>query len=197
MRTAIRLLDALQRRLHGVYEFTDDPSCLLRIQRTKAPHDLALPDGTVAAGAPVLALHLRNEQVLPIPEAGADMAWALRMTRIFVRSLRAVGTEMERDPRLAGVQAVGALSTAVFGPSGQAGARVFERLGFHLFPYHGLLGAFGDFWENLYSWWLMWAYNAASLRDRHLLGLHRTELWMSTAAFLARYGPGAGREGAR
>jgi hypothetical protein len=188
MRRAIRRLDALQRRLGRVYEFTADPTCLLRLQLTQAPHDLVLRDRVVPAGVPVLALHLWNQQVPSIPGEGADMAWALHTTRAFVRSLRAVGAEMLRNSGLEHVRAVGALSTGVFGSSGQAGPRIFERLGFGLFTYHSRLGAFGEFWENVYSWWLMWAYNAASLRNRRLLGLRRSEFWMSKEEFLARYG---------
>jgi hypothetical protein len=61
-------------------------------------------------------------------------------------------------------------------------------LGFVVQPYHSPLGSFGEFWENFYSWAIMWAYNAVSLRQRHLLQLRRSEFWMSIADFLRRYG---------
>jgi len=69
-----------------------------------------------------------------------------------------------------------------------SGERLFQRLGFSTFPYRNPLGRFGEFWENLYTWALMWTFNAGSLKKRHLLQLQRTEVWMSTGEFLVRYG---------
>jgi len=52
----------------------------------------------------------------------------------------------------------------------------------------GRLGRFGQFWENLYAWALMWAFNAPSLHRKQLLRLQRTEVWMSRQRLLERYG---------
>jgi hypothetical protein len=113
---------------------------------------------------------------------------ALRASRMVVRSFRVLAREMHRDPRMADVQALGG-ATALFGLGDDSGGeRLFTRLGFTLFPYQTPLGRFGEFWENLYSWALIWAYNAVSLRQRRFIRLRRTECWMSTAEFLRRYG---------
>jgi len=58
-----------------------------------------------------------------------------------------------------------------------------------VFPYRSPLGRFGEFWENLYARWLMWAFNAASLRHRRLLRLRRDEVWASADAFLKQLTP--------
>jgi hypothetical protein len=92
------------------------------------------------------------------------------------------------DPALAGVQALGGATVLVVAGRDSSPEKLFQRLGLELFPYHNPLGRFGEFWENAYTWALMWAYNGASLRHRHLLRLQRTEAWISTAAFLRRYG---------
>jgi len=63
-----------------------------------------------------------------------------------------------------------------------------QRLGFTVTPYRSPLGRFGEFWENLYAYGLIWAYNPASVHQRQLLGLHRTEMWMPADEFLRRYG---------
>jgi hypothetical protein len=55
-------------------------------------------------------------------------------------------------------------------------------------PYHRPLGKFGEFWENFFSWWLMWTYNDASLHSREFWRLQRTEIWMTADEFIRRYG---------
>ena len=65
---------------------------------------------------------------------------------------------------------------------------MIQHLGFTVLPCHRPLGAFGEFWENLFSWWLMWAYNPPSLKSRRFWRLQRTEIWMTTAEFFRRYG---------
>jgi hypothetical protein len=188
VRALVFALDRLLRRAHGVYEFTDDPGGVLRLQITEAPHTLHLPGVEVHKGDPVLSLHLWNEQVPPIPPDGPDLAWGLAMQRRFVRSLRAVAAEMQRDPRLAGVHAVGATTGVLVPGDASSGVRAFQRLGFTVTHYRPPLGRFGAFWENLYSWWLMWAYNPASLRHRRFSEMGRTEVWMAAEGFLSRYG---------
>lgn len=189
MRWLVRFIDARLRKSGGVYEFTSDPRCVLRLGIEVARQTYELPDVTVNKGEPVLNFHLWNEHVPLIDPDGSDMAWALRMTRVFVHSLRMVAAEIERDPRLKEVRAVGA-ATTVFGPSAEdSGNRVFTKLGFTITPYRHPLGRFAEFWENLYGYALMWTYNAASLHTREFLRLRRSNLWMSRREFLERYGP--------
>jgi hypothetical protein len=65
--------------------------------------------------------------------------------------------------------------------------QMMQRLGFIMLPYHRPLGRFGEFWENLFSWWLMWAYNDSSLLRRSFWRLQRTEMWMTREEFLRRF----------
>jgi hypothetical protein len=190
MKAFVRAIDAMLRRARGVYEFSDDPSCVLRIQRGVVPHELDFDHAMVPAGVPALALHLWNERVPRIPSEGADLGWATALGRSFRHSLHLVGDELLQEPALQDIKAVGAFSTGVFGPVGVSGARVFERLGFKVMPYHSPLGRFGSFWENLYSLWLMWAFNSASLHSRRLMSMERSEMWMTAEGFVARYGTG-------
>jgi len=188
MRTVVRLFDRLLRRVYGVFEFSADPTCLLRLQVTQTGHAIALPDGLVPAGASVLQLHLWNEHIPSIPPQGPDLAWALQTRRLMMASLHAVARQMTHDPSLAGVQAVGGV-TSILSPDDPAGGeRIMRRAGFTVFPCRHPLGRFGEFWENLYAWAIMWTFNAVSLRRRKLLRLRRAELWMSANEFLQRYG---------
>lgn len=187
MRILVRALDTLLRRVYGIFEFCDDEACLLRLRVTRAPHAVPLPDGEVRAGAPVLEPHLWNEHMPPIPPEGADVAWAVRTHRMLVDSLPAVAYQIRHDPRLTDVQAIGGVTVLVSPGDHPAGGRLAKRLGFALFPYRNPLGRFGEFWENLYTWALMWAFNAPSLRRWQLVRLRRTEAWISVAEFLRRY----------
>ncbi len=193
MRWLIRRFDALLRRANGVYEFWPDPDCVLRLQRARAPHELRFPTHSVLPGEQVLGLHLRNEQVPPLPQEGPDLAWAARMRRLFVASLRAVARELERDPRLAGARALGGATVLLGAGEDAASVRLMRRLGFTIWPYRTRLGRFGEFWENLYTWGLMWAYNPASLRGRRLLDLRRMEMWMPVEELRRRYGSDEGQ----
>lgn len=184
MRALIRHFDRLLRQALGVVEFCDDPEGLLRIRVTTAAHDVPLPDRAIPAGMPILELHLWNEHVPPLPPAGPDLAWAVRSRRMLIASLRSLARQMETDARLAGVQAIGGATVL---PS-LGGEGLFKRLGFAIHPYRNPLGRFGEFWENFYTWAIMWTFNQASLRQRHLLHLRRSEIWMSREEFLQRYG---------
>jgi hypothetical protein len=136
----------------------------------------------------VLELHLWNEHIPALPPAGPDLAWASRTRRLFINSLYTVGQLVKIDSRLASVQAVGGVSVLLSDGDRSSGERMIHRLGFEILPYHTRLGRFGEFWENFYSWWLMWAFNPVSLNHRQLLRLERVEFWMPRGEFLKRFG---------
>ncbi len=189
LQSVVRGFDAWLRRRKGVFEFCEDPECLLRLRLSRAPHTLNLEDGMLQPGEPVLELHLWNEHI-PLPTGGTDLVWASKMYRLWIRSLRGTAAYLQADRQLAGVRAVGG-ATALLAPGGSAGGqRLMRRLGFAILPYRGHLGGFGEFWENFYSWATMWAFNPASLHRRSLTRLGRVEVWMSAGEFVRRYGTG-------
>jgi len=191
MRRLIRSFDAFLRRRYGIIELVpepSDPACMLRVRVTRAAHPVSLPEGPVAAGAEVLELHLWNERVPPMPVAGPDLAWARRTQRMFLGSLREAARQLREDPRLAGVQAVTGTSVLVSGAGGVERDRLLQSLGFSVFPARNPLGRFGRFWENAYTWSVMWTYNPASLRNRRLRDMRRDEFWMARSKFLERFG---------
>ena len=190
MRQIIRLLDAVLRRISSNYAFCDDPGCLFRLRQTRASHTMRLPGTTILRGEPVLELHVWNPHVPLMPEGGASLAWALNLRRMLIHSLQLVAGEMLGDPALGGVRAVGGDSVMVDLSGSSGSKRLMQRLGFTVTVYQGPLGAFGEFCKNLHAWMLMWTYNPASLQRRRFLDLRRSEVWMTSADFLARYGPG-------
>jgi hypothetical protein len=188
LRAIVREFDGFLRRRLNVTEFSADPECILRIRLACAPHELALPGSTVPAGAPVIELHIWNEHVPPMPSSGPDLAWARDTTRRISRSLGSLAEHILDDPSLLSARALGG-ATPLVSLIPSHGGGLATRMGFSLLPYHHPLGRFGEFWENSYTWILMWTFNQASLRRRTLLGMRRTEMWMTTEDYLRRYGP--------
>jgi hypothetical protein len=121
--------------------------------------------------------------------AGADMLWARQMQRMFLNSLQEAGRQLRDNPRYSGVHAVTGITVLVYGDDGTGRARVLQRLGFTILPCHNPLGRFGEFWENLYTYAVMWAYNAASVQRRHVPRMHRSEFWMMAGDFRQRFFP--------
>lgn len=188
MRAIIRGFDVFLRRASHVFELDGDQTSVMRLQLAHTRHALELTDGTRGkAGDRVVLLHLANERVPPLPPEGPDLNWALRMHRDLVCALRLIAQHMQIDPRLADIHLVGGIS-ALISYKDKGAINLMEHLGFMVMPYHSPLGRFGEFWENFYSWWLMWAFNTVSLRHRTLMKLQRTEIWMSTQELLRRYG---------
>jgi hypothetical protein len=188
VRFLVHGLDALLRRAYGVFEFCQEPDCLLRLQVGRAPRSLILEGQVVQAGEPVLLLHLWNEHLPRLPRSGPDLAWAKAAQRAFLRSLQAVAVYLQSQPELEHIAAVGGVTALLFTAGRDGGSRLMERLGFTVLPYRGPLGRFGEFWENFYSWMLIWAYNPAGLRYRPLFKLRRAEIWMLKADFIRRFG---------
>jgi len=192
-RGAIRRLDVWVRRGYRVYEFSSHPDCILRLALGRSEREVTLADGThVVAGEPVGDLHLWNERLPPMPPGGPDLRWAVAMHRGMVRSLRLLAAYMESDPAWANIRAW--RGETAFNPRWEArpDSELLERLGLELLPAEpaGPLKRFTDFWQNLYTWWLTWTFNPASLRSKRFWRLERRQLWISREALLSRYGQG-------
>ena len=188
MRNLIQRFDAWICRIEKVYVFCNDAECILRLQVRGAPHLLHFATQDIQKGQPVLMLHLWNERIPLMLPAGPDMSWAVETYRKFSRSLCKVGRYIQSEPGGMSVQAVGGVSALFSLANPSSGVRMLHRLGFEVIPYQNPWGGLGEFWENFYSWWLIWAYNPASLRYRRFFRQQRTEIWMPIAEFLRRYG---------
>jgi hypothetical protein len=184
MRRVIRGFDAFLAKALGVFEFTQDPRCILRLQRAKLNHRLTLKGAGLAPGVPVLMLHLWNDRVPPLPAGGVNLAWARQISRSMTDSLHLAHACVLQELPQTHPLAIGAIT--VFGHASGT-ADILAHLGFLPHPYRSPLGRFGEWWENAYTWALMWTYNPASLRGKRLSRLRRTEYWMSTSDFLDRF----------
>jgi hypothetical protein len=123
-----------------------------------------------------------------IPDQGTDLAYGLKFQRLAVYCLKRIGEHIQNNPTPNNIQVVGGITTFVAREQADGGRKSFEHLGFKIFPYHHALGAFGEFWENFYGWWLMWTYNPVSAPYRKMLEMQHTEFWMTREKFMERYG---------
>jgi hypothetical protein len=188
LRTILRYFDAWLSLRYQVQIFTQDPLCVLRIQIHSLPHRLYLADGEIAQGSDALMIHWWNARAVLIPNDGPTLAWALDTGRRMRYSLHLIARYLQNNPVGKEIEAIGGITAHVRLSNGDGGRAMLEHLGFAVIPYYRPLGAFGEFWENFYTWWIMWTYNPASIRRRSMFHLQRTEFWMSKKAFLEKYG---------
>lgn len=92
-------LDTVLRSFYGIYEFTDDPGCVLRIGLSFARESVTLMNGTaIEIGDPIGSLHFWNEHLPRYSGFGPELCWAAEMRRRLSRSLTALAEHVERDP---------------------------------------------------------------------------------------------------
>jgi hypothetical protein len=180
--------DGILRSYYGIYEFTDDPNCVLRVGLDVARAPVSLSDGTnIEVGELVGTLHFWNEHWPRYSERGPDLGWACAVRDRVRYSLRAVSEYVEREPVWRDVRAI-RTETALPARLGATQImRVFQRYGFERVPSeHSLMARLHGLGECFVLWALTRAYNPAALprqpflRDRH-------ELWISRTTLLLRY----------
>ena len=116
-----------------------------------------------------------------------SVAYARALNRGQIYSLRLVARYTQSAPEFADAQVVGGITVLAPGGVPDGGTAMLKPFGFNVIPYHSPLGRFSEFWENLFTWGLMWTYNPASLRGRSLWSLRRSEFWMSAKAFQDKF----------
>lgn len=181
-------LDRWLRRWHGVYEYTSDPACILRINRAEAEVDLMLSDGShIHPGDPILNLHLWNEHIQPMPKDGATLAWARRLSRAVDFSLRELAQFLASQRDLDDISALRA--DMRLGTTGQRRqlARIAAHYGFESAAFRADTGSLRHFGENILMCLLVLAANPAAIRTDVLRRDHAL-VYLSRAALERRYG---------
>jgi hypothetical protein len=185
---SVSLVDAVLRSYYGIYEFTDDANCVLRVGLDQARVPVSLADGTeVGVGEPVGTLHFWNEHLPRYTKRGPDLGWACAVRNRVIASLCAFTAYIEDDAAWRGVRAIRA-ETALSARLGVAQiARVFQRYGFERIETHSsLLARLHGLGECFVMWGLTRAFNPAALPRQPFLRDHH-ELWISRAALRKRY----------
>jgi hypothetical protein len=188
---SVSLFDSIIRTCYGVYEFTDDPACVLRVGLSQARAPVLLSDGTrVETGDSVGTLHWWNEHLPRYSLDGPDFRWACAMRKQVLHSLRSLAAYVESETAWREIRALrgeAALSTRLGITQVQ---RVARRYGFERVPTDfSILRRLHAFGESFTLWSLARAFNPAALTRQPFLRDHH-ELWISRAALLGRYGRG-------
>jgi hypothetical protein len=190
MQAAVFALDRWLCRRTGVYEFTDDPRCLFRIQCVRLEAAVQLTDGTrVRPGGRVLGLHLWNEHVPRMGRRGPTLAWACQIDHGMRRSLRELAGYLALRRDLADIGAI--CADMRFNGNSQPGqpARLLARYGFEAIPgatdHRGALHRIGD---AIFIGMLVSVTHPLALR-RAAPRLGNVRMWLSRAVLESRYAP--------
>jgi len=172
------------RRKMNVIEFWDHPDCLIRVRVGHSDHPLVVSDNVIATGEKVIEIHFWNEHVPQLSSFNADMKWAIKGVRMLLSSFAELARKIEYDERFQGVRAIGGITPLFFVGEDSSAERIWKRLGFTMTPFNHPLKRFGEFWENIYTLLIMWAFNPLSVRNQRLLRMRRTEFWVSVDDFV-------------
>jgi hypothetical protein len=184
-------LDRWLRRLHGVYEFTAHRDCLFRAERCLAEETLLLSDGVcVRRGDPLLKVHLWNEHMPAMGQAGPTIAWARRASRALETSVWELARHVAQCSDLDAVAAVCADMRLAPARQNAQLARIVARYGFEpakdsRVGRPGLLRLIG---ENILMMLLVLATNPIAFRAAVLRRDH-TRVLISRAKLLRLYRP--------
>ncbi|MGC8668147.1 MAG: YkoP family protein [Chthonomonadales bacterium] len=189
-RRAVFALDAVQRRRFGVYEFTDDDRCILRVARTQATEHVVLGDGTeVAPGDPILEIHFWNEHIPEMGPDGPDLAWAARFLKRWLHSLRLLARYIQHSPECSQIVAIRGVSSFASHALGKY-QHVTGLMGFEL--HREVPRSRRDevicFFVSLYVWVIVWVLHPAGLRGKPVATAERGSLWISRRGLLERFG---------
>ncbi|MGE5139300.1 MAG: YkoP family protein [Rudaea sp.] len=175
-------IDRILKWQHGVFEYSQDPSCILRISRVRSPRRVVLSDGEqIDAGSPLLSLHLWNERISQF--AAEDRLSGARLLRGMRFSLAELAAVVNSRPESQDVRGLYAETGFIQDASMEQAQRILCRLGFDLIegekPGWSVFRA--AFWRNVFSWWLLRAFNPGSADMKSFPELRRCEVWMSRA----------------
>jgi hypothetical protein len=190
MAHAVFALDSWLRKREGVYEYTDDPRCIFRIQYAKAERDIILSDGTaIERGDAIIRLHLWNEQIPALDRTGPTVAWARCISHGIGDSLKKLERYLACHPEFDSVAALTAVVGLRAAEHGDQIARMAQRYGFESRP-AGSGGRLHSLGENILMLLLVLATNPASAR-LSVLRRGRIEMYLSRKA-LRDYSRNAG-----
>lgn len=193
LESAVFGLDRWLRRRQGVFEYTGNPSCIFRVQRTRADERLTLSDGTeIAPGDTILNLHLWNEHMPPMSVDGASVSWARQLCQCIGVSMRELAAYLAERPELDDIKAVRADMRLGTAEQSTQLARLAGRFGFETTVEAVRSSSLSSaslhrFSENIYIFLLVLATNPVAVGAPVLRRDHKL-VYLSRSALTRRYG---------
>ena len=188
----VSIIDGALRARQNIFEYSNSPHCVFRIQVGPAPCDIALSDGThLSAGIRLINLHLWNEHIPPFPVQGPTLGWARRMCRNLEGSVEELAAYLANNPALDDVAAIG--GKMMFGSTEQTElvAHFAERHGFiraiDPAPDHSIAERLHLLGENILVSMIVIAHNPAAFRT-DLLHRDRVPVYLHRAELMRRFG---------
>jgi hypothetical protein len=160
-------LDDWLRYWQEVYEYSEHPACIFRIQRGAAEVDVKLAGSVrVRRGDPVLNLHLWNEHLPAMDPGGLDFAWARLIGREIAMSLARLADHMAQDPSYDNIVALRAEMRFGAAEQNMRIVRLSARYGFESVskPDAEKVGAVRELGENALALLLALAANTGAAR---------------------------------
>ena len=195
-RGAVQALDWALRERQGIFEYSRDPRCMLRISAGEVAHEVALLNARpVPAGARILDIHFWNEHMAigggpaRLPGAEHSLRFATAIRSRFALSLSELADYLADHAELADVAAIRAkFAYPIHADPGMI-CDVMSRFGFapepaeirpHLISTYLLI--------DLFLWALAWSYNARGVSGLASVRRRRRHFWMSRQMLDTRYG---------
>jgi hypothetical protein len=188
-RYGIRAIDWIVRKIYRITPLSDEPDCILRIARERSKWHASLSDGVeVKPGDPIILLHLWNERVLEFLQSHETLGWTRYLLRRFLKSLPILNEYLNQQAW--GDEIVAMRAEFGFLVSLEVAGPILSSLGLDVMPVERPRGRFWRraFWDNLYSYLLMWTFNPKSLQGKKITNLLRAELWISREKLAKLYG---------
>lgn len=185
---AVLAVDRSLRRAYGIFEFSDDEACILRIGLIPAESRILLPDGTeVLPDDQIIDLHFWNEHLLGLDRVRSSLGWGGAFRTRLRSSLRQLADYVDSRADLRRVKACRA-KAAFFRD------RRLRRAAYHhgfeaAVPQASIADHVHEFLEIFLLYGLTWVFNPAALHGRTRLP-QRCYLWMSRDELLRRYRTG-------
>lgn len=124
-------LDERLRRRHAVFEYSDNPDCILRIQLDDAERRYLLSDGTrLAPGDPLINIHLWNEHFPRMGEHASNIGWARQVARSMDLSLRELAAYLATHRAFDSIVAIRSVMRLARADHGQQLQRISAHYGF-------------------------------------------------------------------
>lgn len=204
LKGAVHALDWALREREGIFEYSRDPRCMLRISVDEVTRDVPLlGTPTVPAGSRVVDIHFWNERMAfrgpgraPIGAAEHSLRFAAAIRSRFELSLIELSAYLKDHAEFADVAAIRAKFAYPIHADSEMICDVMSRFGFAAEPVEirpHLISAY--LLSDLFLWVLAWSCNARGVSGLNSIRRRRRRFWMSRKTLDTRYGARARKRG--